>query len=166
PDRRDHVFDPSRNVLYITTDSGRVQRWDVATQQLLAPWDVGTRLLGADITPDNNWLYVTEGVAASGNRGVLHLVNLNTGVVTDATYALSGGETGGWDVAIAANGHAFITSSGNGYSTAVREYDPGTGVFKVRTDGAPGTGAIQPYSLISRGPDRKFMAICSTQTSP
>src|ERR1700722_6216363 len=54
----DLVFDPSRDLLYITTSSGQVQRWDVATQQLLPAWNVGNVLEGADITPDDNSLYV------------------------------------------------------------------------------------------------------------
>src|SRR2546423_551200 len=94
--RRDLVFDQGRNLLYITTSSGTVQRWDVTTQQLLPAWNVGTALEGADITPDGNWLYVTEAVASPGNLGVLHRVNLNTGGVSNSTYALVNREIGGW----------------------------------------------------------------------
>src|SRR5205085_664125 len=83
--RRDLVFDAGRNLLYITTSSGVVQRWDVASQQLLSAWNVGAFLNGADITPDGNWLYVTESVPITGHLGVLHKVNLATGAVTDAT---------------------------------------------------------------------------------
>ena len=47
--RRDLVFDPARDLLYITTSAGTVQRYDVAGQALLPPLAVGTSLNGADI---------------------------------------------------------------------------------------------------------------------
>src|SRR5258708_25331340 len=55
-DRHDFVYDSSRNLLYITTASGQVQRYDVANQTLLTPWIVGSSLNGADITPAVNTL--------------------------------------------------------------------------------------------------------------
>src|ERR1700733_10071512 len=48
----DLVFDPTRNQLLITTPSGLLQRFDEATQTMLAPYSVGSNLEGADITPD------------------------------------------------------------------------------------------------------------------
>src|ERR1700730_10889377 len=53
----DLVFDSVRNLLYITTDDGKVQRYDVANGTLLSPLAVGTTLNGADITPDGKSLY-------------------------------------------------------------------------------------------------------------
>ena len=45
PDRRDLVFDPTRNYLYITTGHGTVERYDVAAGTLLAPYTVGSSIL-------------------------------------------------------------------------------------------------------------------------
>src|SRR5713226_6547442 len=104
--RRDLVFDPTRNLLDITTASGQVQRYDVANQTLLSPWSVGTSLNGADITPDGSTLYVAEN-QTSGSQGVLHEVNLSIGSVTNVTYNLAFLEGGTWDVAVANNGEAF-----------------------------------------------------------
>ncbi len=168
-DRHDLIFDPGRNLLYITTASGLVQRWDVASQQLLPAWNVGADLEGGDITPDGSTLYVTDAVSVTGHLGVLHKVNLSTGAVTDVTYPLDSSETGGWDVAIAPNGNAFITGQGPAYGYPVQEYLPGSNSFTARTDipgPSQGGNDIQPYSLIHRSPDRKLMVIAGDQSSP
>src|SRR5947207_1983140 len=54
------VFDAARNRLYVTTTGGSVARYDVATNTLLPALAIGTLLNGADITPDNHYLYVAE----------------------------------------------------------------------------------------------------------
>jgi sugar lactone lactonase YvrE len=137
--RRDLVFDPTRNLLDVTTASGQVQRYDVANQTLLSPLSVGTSLNGADITPDGSALYVAEN-QTSGSHGVLHRVDLATGNVTDVTYALTSFEGGVWDVAIANNGKAFFSSrlSGSGW-VPFRQVDLATGAVTIRTD-TPGSG--------------------------
>ena len=58
--RKDHVFDPVNRILYITTSSGTVQRWDADTQTLLAPWTVGGELGGIDVTPDGAMVLVAD----------------------------------------------------------------------------------------------------------
>jgi hypothetical protein len=99
-DHSDLVFDAGRNVLYITTTSGKIQRWDVASQQLLPAWNVGTLLLGADILPDGSSLYVAEN-SHTATQGFVHQVNLSNGSVTDVPYSLAGMEAGSYDIAIA-----------------------------------------------------------------
>src|SRR5437879_1271827 len=106
---RDLVFDPTRNVLDITTSAGTVQRYDVANQALLSPLTVGTSLNGADITPDGSTLFVTEGqTASSGTQGVLHKVDLASGTITDLTYNLGFYEGGSFDIALGANGKGLF----------------------------------------------------------
>lgn len=46
--RTDLVFDAGRNLLYIPTSAGTIERYDVAAQALLTPWTVGTSLNGAE----------------------------------------------------------------------------------------------------------------------
>src|SRR5262249_15122330 len=64
PDRRDLVYDTVRNLLYITTSAGAVQRYDPVSGGLLAPLTVpgSASLNGADITPDGSVLLATDGV--------------------------------------------------------------------------------------------------------
>ena len=63
---RDLVFDGSRNVLYITTAAGTVERWDVASQARLSAFTVSTSLNGADITADGSSLYVSDDPGSAG----------------------------------------------------------------------------------------------------
>src|SRR6185369_6981592 len=79
---KDVVFDDTRNILYITTASGKVERLDVANRSLLSPWIVGSTLNGADITPDGSALYVADGTT-SATQGFIRRVDLNTGNVSN-----------------------------------------------------------------------------------
>src|SRR5207249_4926606 len=54
------IFDPQRNVLYITTSSGTVERYDLASGNLLTPFQLIDSLNGGDITPNGNALYVAD----------------------------------------------------------------------------------------------------------
>jgi sugar lactone lactonase YvrE len=64
--RRDLVWDASRGILYITTGDGSVQRYDPATQTLLAPFRVGASPQGADITTTSSSTWPT---ASRGRPG-------------------------------------------------------------------------------------------------
>jgi ribosomal protein L24E len=157
--RRDLVYDPTRNLLDITTASGQVQRYDVAGQTLLSPWTVGTSLNGADITPDGSALYVAEN-QTSGPLGILHQVNLSDGSVTDVTYNRASSETGVWDVAVANNGRAFFSTrfAGSGW-VPFRQLDLNTGSVSIRTDapGSGGGGQVAGNTYIDRSADGSQM---------
>jgi sugar lactone lactonase YvrE len=165
--RRDLVFDPTRNMLDITTSSGQVQRYDVANQTLLSPLSVGTSLNGADITLDGSALYVAEN-QTSGSHGVLHRVDLATGNVSDLTYNLTSLEGGVWDVAIANNGRAFFSTRFNGSGwVPFRQVDLATGVVTVRTD-TPGSGfggEVRQDTHIIRSADGSQMFMTESTTS-
>jgi hypothetical protein len=77
PDRVDHVFDPTRTrgLLYISTSSGRIQRYDIESRRLLRQFRVGSDLRGLDITPDRAGIYATEYIHGA-QAGVLHKVSL------------------------------------------------------------------------------------------
>ena len=132
---RDTVFDAGRNLLYVTTGHGAVERIDLSTMTRLAPWAVGTSLNGADITPDGSALFVTEDgryaddPATEAPDAILHKVNLATGAVTDFTYALGFQEIGGLDAQVAANGKVYVTSGRTGSSalSGLVEIDVATG---------------------------------------
>ena len=40
PNRRDMVFDPNRNIVYISAIDGFIYRFDYDTQTMLSPWKV------------------------------------------------------------------------------------------------------------------------------
>ncbi|MBD2186167.1 hypothetical protein H6G03_34785 [Planktothrix sp. FACHB-1375] len=164
--RRDQVFDPTRNLLYITTSDGKVQRYNVVTKTLLSAFNVGTSLNGADITPDGNFLYVAEN-QTSGGQGFFRKVNLSNGAVTNIPYNLAFGEAGAWDVEIAANGKGLATTdySGSGW-TPLRELNTATDTLSIRTD-APGSGfgEVRQRTHISRSADRSFFFLTESNIS-
>ena len=88
---RDVVFDPQRDVLYMTPPSGgQIQRWDVATQQLLTPINSGAGYVwGMDITPDGSALIVADG-AVQGEFDAIRKVSLDTGVIDTFLYTRDG----------------------------------------------------------------------------
>jgi hypothetical protein len=169
-DHRDLVYDASRNELYITTASGKVQRWDVVGQQLLTAWNVGTSLYGADMTSNNAFLYVAEN-SVNATQGNFHQVDLSSGGVFNYPYTLAANEAGAWDISIAANGTALVTTQGSGV-LPLRQFNANnpstTNTYTIRTDdpGSGGGGKIQPDTLIHRGGDRsRFLLTESTLAS-
>jgi hypothetical protein len=156
---RDLVFDPSRELLYITTSSGTIERYDVVNQKLLSDFSVGTSLYGADITPDDNFLYVAEN-QTTATQGTFHKVNLANGTVQDLTYTLAANENGGWDVAIGPNNIGLITTQSGGW-VPLRQLDLTTDTMSIRTD-VPSTGfggTITGNSPILRSTDRSLFFV-------
>src|SRR5207237_9515620 len=78
PDARGLVFDSFRNLLYVMTAHGTVERYDPITETLLAPLAIGVDLWGADLTADGSALYVAEAAAGPGG-GILRKIDLATG---------------------------------------------------------------------------------------
>jgi DNA-binding beta-propeller fold protein YncE len=149
PDHTDLVFDSSRNLLYIARSDGKIERYDVVSQTLLNPWTVGTSLVAADITPDNNFLYATTN-QISGGQGFICKVDLTNGQVTNLPYGLGSQEAGGWDIAIGANGQAFFDTRflGSG-GVGLRQIDLATDAITVRM-------GVPQDTFIARGADRSF----------
>jgi hypothetical protein len=152
---RDRVFDPTRNLLYITTGAGTVQRYNVATQTLLTPLAVGTSLNGADITPDGSALYVADN-QTSGTQGFIRKVNLASGTVTNIPYTLDFGEAGAWDVAIGSNGRGMVSTrySGSGW-VPFRELNLATDTL-TQPSGVGSPGQVRQNTHIHRSSDRSL----------
>lgn len=172
PDRRDHVFDPVRGQLLISTARGVVERFDNSTGVLGAPLSVsGVPQYGIDIAADASFAMV----ASSGGyfkqpQGFVSRVDLQTGAVVNYTYDYGFYEGGGYDVAIAANGKALFTTwfYGSGW-TLLREVDPATGVITPRTDAPPyflhPGGSVRGRSQVNRSKDRSLLFFQQFDTS-
>jgi hypothetical protein len=164
---RDLVYDGTRGILYITTENGLVQRYDVAHQTLLAPWSVGVSLYGADISPDGAYLYTTEDVHVV-NQSMLHKVNLNDGTVTDLIFNQPGGVGGTWAITIANTGKALFDSryDGSGW-VPLRQIDLASDAITVRTDapGSGGPGQVTGVTHIRRGADRSLLFLTESNYS-
>ena len=113
---RDHAYDISRDLLYITTNSGQILRYDMAARDFITPCNVGVSLNGIDLTKDGNFAYVAEGQAGP-TEGYIRKVNLNTGTHVNIAYTKAFGESGAYDVATAGSKVFFTTRySGSGWT--------------------------------------------------
>jgi hypothetical protein len=166
--RRDMVFDHSGRYLYITTSDGWVKRYNLATAQLEPGYNLGGSLLGADIAPDDSFLLVSQS-ATNGADGTVHKLDLASGNSTDITYQRRFQEGGAFDVAIAAGGRAFFTTTVNGSgSLPLRQIDLATHAVTVRTDipsPSPYTNEVTAPTQVHRSADRSRLYFLETSTS-
>ncbi len=162
PTRRSHVFDATRGRLYITTSTGTIERFDVATQQKLTPWTVGTALNGCDITADDAYLFVAENATSAG-QVLIRKVDVASGAVSTISFAAQSGESGAWDVAIAANGKAFVTTRGT--STPLRTIDVATNAVVTRNDLPLGSSQFSSSTSVARGADRSRLLFVTNFTT-
>ena len=159
PSARDLVYDPVRNVLYATTESGLIERFDLATQTLLTPINVGGVVFGADITADGAFLYVAGAVPGYGpNTGTIAKVALADGSVSVLTFPLSGLQGTALDLAIAADGRAVFSSgfAGSGFSP-LRYIDLATDT--ITSSGVDVHASTGSYALVRRGGDRSVVYV-------
>src|SRR5262249_656940 len=156
--RRDLIFDAQRDVLYITTSSGTIERYDLASGNLLTPFQLIDPLNGGDITINGNALYVADGLR-NLTQGFVDKVDLNTGTVTRLTYNLYQGrfEDAAWDLKLGpANLGLMSTEYPGSGSTPLRQLDTSTDTLLIRTDD-PGSGfggPVTPNTQVRRGADR------------
>jgi hypothetical protein len=141
--RRDMVFDFTGQYLYITTSTGFVETYNLSTQAFGTIYNLSGPLMGSlngvDIARDNSFLIVAEDFVP-GSSGLFYRLDLATGNVTNIYYDRAFGEGGAWDVAIASNGLALVSTEfgGSGW-TPLRQIDLTTNAVSVRSD-APGSG--------------------------
>ena len=86
PDRRDIVHDAKRGLLYISTDDGKVQQYDLIQDKFLSPFTVGGHPFIMDLSPNQNRLIVSN---VGGPW--LSLIDLKTGSVSRVN--VSGGDS-------------------------------------------------------------------------
>lgn len=169
-DRQDLIYDKHREVLYITTTGGTVERYDIRGQTLLAPILVGDTLHGADITPDGNFLYAAGGTSGA-KEGLVYKIDLNDGAITSIRYELAAGETGAWDIATSADGRTFVTTKANNVGGVffptfeteslfpLRELDLSTDTFQLvsASPGSGGDGRVASATHIARSDDHSLL---------
>lgn len=157
---RDMVFGRSRPYLYITTSTGFVWPFNLSTNSLETPYNIGGSLNGVDIAADDSFLLIAENHTGLGH-GIVHKLDLDTRTVTHITYAIDRWDydNGIWDVAIGANGIAMMTTSFGGPGSSgwapLRQIDLSTNAVTTRPD-APGSGSagIEGSTMIDRSADR------------
>jgi DNA-binding beta-propeller fold protein YncE len=156
--RRDLVWDSTRGLLYFTTSTGMVERFDPATNTFLTPIKVGNVLNGMDLTPDGRFLYVAEDVRGA-TQAFVRKVDLATGVVTSPRYNVSGGEAGSWDIVIGPNGKALFDTTFEGSSSvALREILLASDSLTVRQ-------SVSQNTHLQRAGDRSLTFLAQSNSS-
>jgi hypothetical protein len=137
----EHVYDPVRQRLYVTTYRGWLERYDLRFGLRLAPIRLPGRPRGFDVTADGRFAWVADRDSHDG-LGVLHEVDLATGALRTLEIPLDEGypdasENGLHDVAIAADGVAWVSATyigGTGQQCRLRAVDLATGAATFETD--------------------------------
>jgi len=137
--RRDIVFDFAGHNLYISTSTGLIKTFNLSTLAFGRSYNLDGSVWGIDIARDDSFILAAQNSIGAA-QGVFQRVNLATGAITNISYTRDFGEGGAWDVAIASNGLAFVTTQyqGSGW-TPLRQIDLSTNAITIRTD-APGSG--------------------------
>jgi hypothetical protein len=153
PSRVDMVYDDSRNTLYITS-GGSVLRYSLDTNSFLPPFELGGRLMGIDISPDDNTLAV-----ADHNLYGIHLVDLQTGESKRVVYK-SKGERGTFAVAFSGNDTVLVTSSfdGSGW-VPMRKYNLSTDTFTILLD------SVRQDTMVSASADNSVIGFAENNIS-
>lgn len=165
--RRDMVFDHAGKYLYISTSTGVVQRYNLSTGRLESPLNLGGSLNGLDISADDTFLLVAQNDTGI-SQGTFQKVDLNSGIVINLGYTRAFSETGAWDVAIASNNLALVTTQygGSGW-TPLRQIDLTTNTVTTRTDapGSGGGGMVRQNTQIYRSADRTRLYLLESNIS-
>lgn len=154
---RTEVYDAGRQLMYFTNTT-TIERFDIQTQTLLAPWNIGGVDLGdGDITPDGQFLYVTEFVAVGGNA-IIRKIDLDTGVAT-AIVVQPNSTSGIYDVIIGANGFGFVTlTNPTPGLTPIYQLNLANDTFSPRPDalGSGPNGQVSYFTYMHRSGDRRL----------
>ena len=124
PNRRDHVYDSLRDILYISTSDGAVERYDVSTGTFFSSFTTpGTSYNGIAISRDFSSIYVADANQGAG-QGVFRKYDTATGTRTNLFYDQAFGEGEAWDIEVTNAGFAVATTEYNGSGwTPMRELD-------------------------------------------
>lgn len=160
----EHTYDPVRNRLYIPTKSGGLQRYDIASNQLLDPVAIGNDLRGSDITPDGSHLYVTD-FRKTGTYAELYKLNLNT-LKYETVDLPKESPKGTYDVTITLDGLAFTSGpvpwSPGDYELLALDIETDIWV-DIPTANYPDNIAVSPASA-ARSADRSLAIFVSAGT--
>ncbi len=159
------VYDNQRNLLYMSTSNGLVDRYNPATNSFLSAIDVGTDLSDIDITPDGQYLLAAD-TATNNGMGMIERVNLATNAVTQMPYPLQNLDSGADQLVALNNGQAIFSSSSSytGNASNLRSINLNTWTITNFTV----NGVVQasvPGDQLNRSFDYSTAIIIDTETS-
>ena len=139
-----------------------MQRFNVQTQTLLAPFNVGILVGAAPSRPTGTGCtWPTRAVPV--RRPTIHKVNLTTGAVTNISMPISFPEIGALDVKITSSSTAFVTAddafTGNWDYLRQLNLTAGTLTTRGALPAAGGPGFVQVGTRMYRGADRSQLLL-------
>jgi hypothetical protein len=164
PTRVDTAYDAQRGLVYVSTTAGEVLRYDLAAASFLAPFTLGGRLQGIDVSPDGRTLVAADatfsGAAyATNGTGWIHVVDLVTGASRKVTFTRDYGEAGTFTVVFLDDTTVLVTSafSGSGW-VPMRRVDLATGA-------ALRIASVRQNTMLSASADRSAVAYAESNIS-
>jgi len=137
-DFRDAVISADGRTVYVSDKDGYITAINAQSGEVTARIKVGTQLGGIDVSRDGQFLVaaereVTNAVGEQWDYSAtarVHVLNLNTGVVTDYTTKANGYDRGFADAAFLAGNTIVLTQDfgGSGW-TPITSFNPYVGVF-------------------------------------
>lgn len=159
----DIFFDEGRGQVYVSTNLGRIERWDIETQTFLDPIMVGSRLGTMELSSDGNTLFVAEQSLRDEMTDInfsatasFHEVDLDTLQTQTLDFTVNGQERATSDIAAGNGSQLFITTdfSGSG-SNPFRSYNIDTGTISIRDD----QPQVQQSSFLEVSTDGRYVLV-------
>jgi hypothetical protein len=125
------VFDHTSKYLYVTTTTGFVLAFNVATTILDRMYNLGGWLYGIDIAADDSFLLVAQAYPGI-KQGAIQKLNIATGAITNLNYDRVDWERGAYDIHFASNNRAFFSTTGD--ATPARQIDLSNNTLTIRDE--------------------------------
>lgn len=109
--RVDMAHDSKRNLLYVSTSSGEVVRWNMETHAEDGRWTLGGNLGGLDISPDEDTLVVADRMARAVTAPRIYRINLIDESIDTIELPDSGMSTGTLSVAFVDADRVLVASA-------------------------------------------------------
>jgi hypothetical protein len=116
PDRVDMVHDARRNLLYVSTKRGEVQRWNLETRLLVGTWNLGGSLGGMDLSPDADTLIVADQSRQADGVPKIHRIDLVSEAVRAIDVPDAGENAGTFSVVCIDDARVLVSSASQGVS--------------------------------------------------
>jgi hypothetical protein len=159
------VYDNTNNILYISTSTGVVERYNPATNTFLSPLNVGTDISSIDITPGGGYLLAAD-TATNNDMGTIERVNLSTNAITDLTYPIENLDSGADQIAALSDNQAIFSSNSSytGNASNLRSINLTTWAIGDFTVGGQ-VQAVSPQDQLTRSYDYTTLFENDTETS-
>ncbi|MBS1494422.1 MAG: beta-propeller fold lactonase family protein [Bacteroidetes bacterium] len=158
------IVDPQQKYFYISLiQEGYVEKYDVNTYQLIGRIAAGVNPAHIVVSPDNNFIYVTNFEASGTTKRTLKISTAGGMSIVDTATAPQ--MTAPHGMAITKNGqYIFVTSQLGEYIFKINTSTMDVEIAKPVADGVPpsgnGTGTHRPYQCVLSPDDSTLYVTC------